>query len=140
MLTIIYWWLWIDIEYEVPSIFLVWCKLWASLKHILFVIVTGSLMAKFIFWIDWWIEICKLDFFKDGFDILRLDIFCYYVQPLFVFVLHLWKGNCLWVCKFVVKTWKYASKTNHNVGIIQKAVLSSNFFIHISRKIFLKEL
>ena len=28
---------------------------------------------------------------KVGFDILRLDIFCYYVQPVFVF---LWNSDC----------------------------------------------
>ena len=40
-------------------------------------------MAKCIFQIDWQAEKCKSDFFEGGFDILRLDIFCYFNQFLY---------------------------------------------------------
>lgn len=39
--------------------------------------VQGTLWQSVLFF--WWIEICKLDFFKGGFDILRLDIFSHYI-------------------------------------------------------------
>ena len=65
----------------------------------------------------------QVRFFKCGFDILRFDIF-FLLQPVFcVFAPHI-------KSEFVAKTRKNASKTNHNVGIIKQAVLSS----HISQK------